>query len=104
MDDTPTVNVKEIVVAILQKTGWNQKELADKMAVPEVYISRWVTGRNRPSSDNVVALKRRLDVDHPSLSFPFHVRIPRSSIQVSIDSEYIDIHGLIEAVVKKEGI
>lgn len=57
----------KILYAILVEKGMTQRELAEKIDVSEVTISRYVTGIRVPKVTNIIAISKALNVPYERL-------------------------------------
>ena len=60
------VNRSETGLAIyraIRDSGYSQVQLANKMGVSPVLVSRWATGRHIPDMDSLVLLADTLDME-----------------------------------------
>ena len=52
-----TMNVPNVIKALLQGTGWTQGQLAERIGVNQNYVSRWLNGVE-PRGQNMEAIRR----------------------------------------------
>lgn len=57
----------KILYSILVEKGMTQRELAEKIDVSEVTISRYVTGIRVPKVTNIIAISKALNVPYEKL-------------------------------------
>lgn len=57
----------KILYSILVEKGMTQRELAEKINVSEVTISRYVTGIRVPKVTNIIAMSKALNVPYEKL-------------------------------------
>ena len=50
------------LIALRKKAGWSQEELAERLNVSRQSVSKWESGRADPSTTNLIALAKLLDV------------------------------------------
>ena len=54
--------------ATVSNLGWSNRELAERVGVHESVVSRWLTGRSSPSTENLETLAGVLSVDFLALA------------------------------------
>lgn len=108
----PSTNIEPTVELICKKFRWTKSHLAKELGVGPHTISRWIAGggihkvhydelqrlaADEPTSDTSI---EKLS---PPLRVPFKVKIPRSSLKITLDENGdINIEGVILALLKEE--
>ena len=72
------VNLAKNIVKYRQRNKMSQEQLAEALNISRQSISKWETGENLPSIDNLISLSGLLDISldelitgKPYLHFPF---------------------------------
>lgn len=81
------MNLAENIVKYRKKNNLSQEQLAQALNISRQSISKWETGENLPSIDNLISLSGLLDISldelitgEPYLHFPFNYGKPLSKI------------------------
>lgn len=53
---------KEILLEIIKRSGFSQKEFANKTNIPETRISEWVRGKRKPKLSTLVEALKMLNL------------------------------------------
>lgn len=80
------MNLAKNIVKYRQRNHLSQEQLADALNISRQSISKWETGENLPSIDNLISLSGLLDISldelitgEPYLHFPFNYGKPKNN-------------------------
>lgn len=105
-----TVELNKLIDVVLAKRQWTQSRLAQELNTGPETISRWRAGSgiHRGHHDELLRLSKDdeatiIESVRQQLKIPFHVVIPRSSINVTLDKNGdFDIQGVMLAMLDKK--